>query len=243
MAKRKLLFGDQAVADRLETPEVMPLDVSRETMDQTPLKQAMAAQANTDQIQPKADPENLDSTGATKPSLFQPTTKQKWLGYDEPNAQPLDAYGLEKPQKHHEGYLSKIAGIGLPALIGLAGGVGLLPGLATGFLGERGRESAMNRADAKDYNASREAAYQADKLQKELDLKGKTLDESKRHHIALEQNNSARTISAKDEKRALDILSRFTKDPNSVTPEEKTFLKAYHSLKRTKLSDAADEDM
>jgi len=180
MAKRKLLFGDQAVADQLEAPEVMPLDVARETMPQSALRQAMDNQANTDQIQPKADPENLDSAGAAKPSLFKPTTKQKWLGYDEPNFDkngnpaPLDAYGLEKPQKHHEGYLSKIAGIGLPALIGLAGGVGLAPGLLTGFLGERGRESAMNRADAKDYNTSREAAYQADKLQKELDLKGKS---------------------------------------------------------------------
>lgn len=178
MAKRKLLFGDQSfgdqsIGDQLEAPDVMPLNVSRETIPQSALKQAMAAQTNTDQIQPKVRPDNLDSAGES-PSEFKPKFSQKLFGYDEPNAQPLDAYGLEKPKVHHEGYLSKIAGIGLPALIGLAGGVGLAPGLLTGFLGERGRESAMNRADAKDYNTSREAAYQADKLQKELDLKGKS---------------------------------------------------------------------
>lgn len=184
MAKRKFLFGDQGISDQLNAPEGMSLDFLHGGMPQQALKQAMSAQTNTDQIQPKADPQNLDSAGATKPSLFKPTTKQKWLGYDEPTS--ADEYGLEKPAKHHEGYLSKIAGIGLPALIGLAGGVGLAPGLLTGFLGERGRESALNKQESQAYNKSRADAYQADKLQKELDLKTAAQEETAAHNRMME---------------------------------------------------------
>ncbi len=200
--KRKFLFGDQSVGDQLEPPMISSsLDISRETLPQQALKQAMTSQTNTEQIQPKADPENLDSAGQTKPSLFQPTTKQKWLGYDEPNKAPLDEYGLEKPKIHHEGYLSKIAGIGLPALIGLAGGAGLAPGLFTGFLGERGREAAGNKIETQAYNTARASAYQADKLQKELDLRGKTLDETIRSHD-LENSRDLAKIGIEREKAA-----------------------------------------
>lgn len=227
LAKRGLLFGDESAADQLESPRLMPLDDS-------PLRQAMSAQTNTDQIQPKADPENLDSAGATRPSLFKPTTKQKWLGYDEPTS--ADEYGLEKPAKHHEGYLSKIAGIGLPALIGLAGGVGLAPGLLTGFLGERGREAAINKAEAKDYNTARASAFQSDKLQKELDLKTAGQEETAKHHRAIERLKGAGLGTKMDEKKALDIETKY-RQGLPTSNEERAFLKAYYRLKNTRAAE------
>lgn len=177
MAKRKLLFGDQSIGEQLGAPSVMPL-----AHYQAALKQAMSSQTNNEQILPKSDPQNLDSAGISSPSESKPKLSQKLFGYDEPNSHPLDEYGLERPKVHHEGILSKIAGIGLPALVGLAGGAGVGPGLLTGFLGERGREAALNKQETQAYNKARADAYQADKLQQEMDLKGRSLDETIRGH-------------------------------------------------------------
>lgn len=236
MAKRKFLFGDQGITDQLNAPEGMSLDFLHGGMPQQALKQAMAAQTNTDQIQPKINPENLDSAGAEAHAQFKPKFSQKLFGYDEPNSQPVDEYGLEKPKVHHEGALSKIAGIGLPALVGLAGGVGLLPGIATGFFRERGREAAGNKQESQAYNTSRAAAYQADKLQKELDLKTNAQNEAARHNKAMEVLKGSTLSGKKDEKRALEIETKY-RQGLPTSNEERAFLKAYYRLKNTRAAE------
>lgn len=68
-----------------------------------------------------------------------PSLKQRLFGYSDPTK--TDQYGLQMPTKQHEGMLSKILSYALPAITGLAGGVGVLPGLASAFMGEKGGEA------------------------------------------------------------------------------------------------------
>lgn len=121
-----------------------------------------------------------------------------------------DKYGLQMPQKHESSLFSKILQIGLPAVTGLAGGVGILPGLLSGYAGMKGGEGKEYANDVKSYNNAVAQAFNSDKLSQELGLKTQGLD--------LDAAKLAETIRNNKAKESLESSKPDRIDPN--TPEQ-----------------------
>lgn len=131
-----------------------------------------------DQVSPQdALPPMLQQNNAQSPQPDQPndspSLKQRLFGYSDPVKN--DEYGLEKPTKSHEGILSKIATYALPTLVGLAGGVGVLPGLATAYAGVKGAEGRQQNLEQELYNKDRATALQEKRLNMGQSMQDKRL--------------------------------------------------------------------
>lgn len=86
------------------------------------------------------------------------------------NTENTDEYGLQRPQEYKQGLFSKILQLALPALTGVVGGVGVLPGLLSGFNNMQGREGNDYREDVSDYNKARALAFQQNREDKRFGL-------------------------------------------------------------------------
>lgn len=125
-----------------------------------------------------------DASSSSTPKKFSPSIMQKLLGYQDPPPmdsqgapQPNDQFGLQRPTRDHEGLISKILSYAAPALVGLAGGVGVLPGLASSYFGNRGREDRQYAGDVGAYNKSRAEAIALQKMGEQNELGHMTLAE------------------------------------------------------------------
>ena len=87
-----------------------------------------------------------------------------------------DEYGVHIPGRQKEKIGSKILSYGLPALAGLAGGAGILPGLLAGVAGSRAREDEGYDDDVKAYNTQRGIAQRQEAQAQNIDMKKQGLD-------------------------------------------------------------------
>jgi hypothetical protein len=174
--------------------------------------------------------QDVEEAPIRKPSLFNRNTEQ---------APSVDEYGLQIPKEHKTGLLSKILQVALPAATGLAGGVGILPGLMSGYLGMKAGENYQGSQDLLNYQKLRQQNLEQGKLDATLGLNRDKLSEEMRHNKASEGigwTNATKPPAqpkVSDQQKALDIETRYRLG-KPTSEEERAFLKSYYRMKNTK---------
>lgn len=140
----------------------------------------------------------LPDEAPNKPSLFGKIGK---FFKSEDIPQGTDELGIEKPSIHKESGFRKLLNYAVPATLGLASGVGVLPGLASAYAGSRNREESGRETALESYEKQRKSALDAER-QKSLDqlnfgrlgLEGEKFGETVRHNRAVEDDKNNKHI-------------------------------------------------
>lgn len=139
----------------------------------------------------------------------------------------------------------KIASYALPALTGLAGGAGIIPGLLSAYLNNRSEENVQRKLDT----SSQAEADRAKKAQAQIDFQNKKLDETlsetKAHNRAMEGIGKSKEGKENDRDRFIRIHNALIKnDPEGVTPGDVEWYKNYKELanKRGQTKAQADQE-
>lgn len=136
--------------------------------------------------------------------------------------------GLQKPATEKQGTGRKILNYALPALLSMGMGAGALPGLLMG-MGGQSRKRKEERESSSDFEKTKQKAISDIAEQKSLDSYRKS-------------SLDIKGISSAMDKKALDIETRYRKDPNSVSDNDINYLKSYYRQKKTKNADAPEAD-
>jgi len=183
---------------------------------------------------PEPEPKEPTDFATTEPIKEAPVSseekpkKKNWLsrlfGTTEETPK-VDEYGIEIPQKEKPNIGRRILEYAIPAIFGLTGGAGILPGIMAAM--KQGKQRDINYVKMLgEYNKNRAAARNA-KLNEEYKLG--MLDIAKQRLARA----GARGGGSSGVDRAMAIETKYRLDPSSVTPEEKAWLKAYYRLKQT----------
>lgn len=176
---------------------------------------------------------------------FKPKFSQQLFGYDEPAKQ--DTLGVDLPTEHHQGAFKTILDYALPALVGLGGGVGAIPGLASAFAGNRTRDDANDKLGTEQYLKRHESARLANQAAVDDARQSEALGETKNHNQKLIDLGWGKINAAKNkpsavglQEKAIKIEQDYRTNPSSVPPEDVSFLKAYYRMNKTKANDPPD---
>lgn len=145
-----------------------------------------------------------------------------------------DEYGVHIPGRQKEKIGSKILSYGLPALAGLAGGAGILPGLLAGVAGSRAREDEGYDDDVKAYNTQRGIAQRQEAQAQNIDMKKQGLDIQNKALGIKDDANKINLFKAKNpqnqramtsDERFIELATRAKTEPWTLTAGEVEYLK------------------